>query len=71
MTKILNAWRDARAARAERIATEATRRRRAALRAVLATTPGTDAHAAARARLHAAEVVEAAAWTATETAAQA
>lgn len=69
MRKILNAWKAARAARAERaerIATEATRRRRAALRAVLATTPGTTEHAAARARLHAAEVAEATAWTAAQ-----
>lgn len=71
MRKIFAALHAARAARAARIATEATRRRRAAFRAVLDTTPETDAHAAARARLHVAEIAEAAAWTAAQAAAQA
>jgi hypothetical protein len=62
--KIIVAFHAARAARANRIATEATRRRRAALRAALTTTPGTVAHDAARARLKAAEIAETAAWTA-------
>lgn len=40
-----------------------------AARAVLDTTPGTDGHAAARARLRDAEAAEAAAWTAAQAAA--